>query len=118
MLSWRHTPTKTVSSGLYAALQQYGRFTPKRPSFADKQVRVMSMNISNPSSLGKRGAQPSRPVMQRAAARRQSWLDRFRAWRATRAEENELYALSDRDLRDIGLTRYDVRAAVRGELPR
>ena len=75
----------------------------------------MSSNISTPSTLGKRDAQPASAMQQ---LRRQSWLDRFRAWRATRAAENELYALSDRDLRDIGLSRYDVRAAVRGQLGR
>jgi uncharacterized protein YjiS (DUF1127 family) len=78
----------------------------------------MSLNISNPSSLGKRGAQPSRPAVQQQTARRQSWLDRFRAWRAARVAEAELSALSDRDLKDIGLTRYDIRTAVRGELGR
>jgi uncharacterized protein YjiS (DUF1127 family) len=78
----------------------------------------MSFNISNPSSLGKCGAPPSRPAAQHQAARRQSWLDRFRAWRAARAAEAELFALSDRDLKDIGLTRYDICAAVRGKLAR
>ena len=71
----------------------------------------MSSNISTPSTLAQ-----SAPAVQQL--RRQSWLARFRAWRATRAAENELYALSDRDLRDIGLSRYDVRAAVRGTLAR
>ncbi len=70
----------------------------------------MSFNISSPSSLGKH--------VQQAAVRRQSLLERFRAWRATRAAEAELFALSDRDLKDIGLTRYDVSAAVRGEVVR
>jgi uncharacterized protein YjiS (DUF1127 family) len=78
----------------------------------------MSLNISNSSSLGKRGVQPPHSAVQQPAARRQSWLDRFRAWRAARAAEAELFALPDRDLKDIGLTRYDIRAAVRGELAR
>jgi uncharacterized protein YjiS (DUF1127 family) len=72
----------------------------------------MSINISNPSALGKRDAEPASPMQQ---LRRQSWLDRFRAWRATRAAEDELFALSDRDLQDIGLARCDIPAAVRGE---
>jgi uncharacterized protein YjiS (DUF1127 family) len=94
-------------------LQQSGRSIPKRPSFADKQVCVMSFNISNPSSLSK----PLRAVQPKAAQRR-SLLERFQAWRATRAAEAELWALSDRDLKDVGLTRHDIHAAVRGQAAR
>lgn len=75
----------------------------------------MSFNISNQSTLGKRGGQPSRSVLQQQAARRPSWLDRFHEWRAVRTAEAELFALSDRDLKDIGLTRRDIHAAVRGQ---
>jgi uncharacterized protein YjiS (DUF1127 family) len=64
----------------------------------------MSSNISNPSSLSKYGDRLSiRPI-----------LEGFRAWRAARIAEAELYAFSDRDLRDIGLNRQTIRAAVRG----
>jgi uncharacterized protein YjiS (DUF1127 family) len=73
----------------------------------------MSSNISNPSSLGKRGTLLfGRETPQ--AGQRKSLLDGFRAWRAARAAENELYSLSDRDLKDIGLSRQSIRAAVRG----
>lgn len=70
----------------------------------------MSLNISNPSTLGK--------ALQQEAVRHQSLLERFRAWRALRAAETELYAFSDRDLADIGLRRQDIPAAVRGEVIR
>ena len=68
----------------------------------------MSFNISNPSFPSKRVA------LQQKVVQRPSLLERFRAWRATRAAEAELFALSDRDLKDIGVVRYDIRAAVRG----
>ena len=74
----------------------------------------MSFNISNTSSLGKR-SEPLRPAAQQAV-RRPSLLDRFRAWRAARAAEAELFAFSDRDLKDVGLSRQDIQAAVRGEV--
>ena len=68
----------------------------------------MSFNISNPSFPSKHVA------LQQKVVQRPSLLERFRAWRATRAAEAELFALSDRDLKDIGVVRYDIRAAVRG----
>jgi uncharacterized protein YjiS (DUF1127 family) len=37
----------------------------------------------------------------------------FRTWRAARRAERELHALDDRTLKDIGLTRWEVRSAVR-----
>jgi uncharacterized protein YjiS (DUF1127 family) len=75
----------------------------------------MSSNISNPSSLGKRGDQLSvRSAPQKGAVWLKSLLDGFRAWRAARAAEAELYAFSDRELADIGLNRHSIPAAVRG----
>jgi len=68
----------------------------------------MSSNISNPSFPSKRAA------FQQKTVQGPSLLERFRAWRATRAAEAELFALSDRDLKDIGVSRYDIPAAVRG----
>ena len=74
----------------------------------------MSSNISNPSSLGKHGDQLSRAAPQKGAVWLKSLLDGFRARRAARAAEAELYAFSDRELADIGLNRHSIPAAVRG----
>ena len=74
----------------------------------------MPFNISNPSLSGK----PMRAALQQKAMQRPSLLERFCAWRATRAAEAELFKLSDRDLRDIGVFRDDIRAAVRGTVGR
>jgi uncharacterized protein YjiS (DUF1127 family) len=38
----------------------------------------------------------------------------FRNWRAMRRAEHELYALDDRTLKDIGMTREEVHFTVRG----
>jgi uncharacterized protein YjiS (DUF1127 family) len=75
----------------------------------------MSSNISNPSFLGKRAAQSSfRTAVQKEAVRLNALLEGFRAWRAVRAAEAQLYGFSDLELRDIGLNRQNIRAAVRG----
>jgi uncharacterized protein YjiS (DUF1127 family) len=74
----------------------------------------MSSNITNPSSLSKLGGLLfTRSAAYNAAPRHKGFLEAFKAWRARRAAENELYSLSDRDLADIGLTRYDIPYAVR-----
>jgi uncharacterized protein YjiS (DUF1127 family) len=39
-------------------------------------------------------------------------LRRFKAWQARRAMAAELYAMSDRDLRDIGLSRAEIPAVL------
>ena len=36
-----------------------------------------------------------------------------RRWRATRRAERELYVLSDRTLKDMGLSRWEIPSAVR-----
>ena len=38
--------------------------------------------------------------------------DAFAAWNRRRVTRNELYALTDRELDDIGLTRYDINGVV------
>lgn len=40
-------------------------------------------------------------------------LRNFKTWRALRRAERDLYALDDRTLKDIGLTRWEIRSAVR-----
>ncbi|TCH98433.1 DUF1127 domain-containing protein [Roseococcus sp. SYP-B2431] len=51
----------------------------------------------------------------RMAARRalRRLLSRLRRWRQQRLEAQELAALSDRELRDMGVTRYDARHEAR-----
>ncbi len=74
----------------------------------------MSSNITNPSSLSKLGGLLfTRQSGYTAAPRHKRFVDAYKAWRARRAAENELYSLSDRDLADIGLTRQDIPYAVR-----
>ncbi|HQT47543.1 MAG TPA: DUF1127 domain-containing protein [Acidocella sp.] len=72
----------------------------------------MASNIQNHFSFGKFGEMSAHTP---AAARRQGLLETFRAWRERRAAEAELQALSDRDLADIGISRYDIREAVRAD---
>ena len=43
------------------------------------------------------------------------WLAAYAAWRLERAAIAELSAMSDRDLKDIGLYRSEIPVAVRGE---
>ena len=75
----------------------------------------MSSNISTPSSLSKLGALLfARQTPAVAPEQHKSLREAFKAWRALRTAENELYSLSDRDLADIGLTRQEIPLAVRG----
>ena len=56
-----------------------------------------------------------RPLPVSAKPRRRSFQDfvtLFNEWRRRARGRNELAALSDRELRDIGLTRYDARHEV------
>lgn len=37
----------------------------------------------------------------------------FKRWRAARKVEDELFALTDRELNDLGISRYDIRRIAR-----
>lgn len=75
----------------------------------------MSSNISTPTTLSKLGALLfARQTPVATVPRHKSLSEAFKAWRALRSAESELYSLSDRDLADIGLCRQDIPAAVRG----
>lgn len=51
-----------------------------------------------------------------------NWLSRALAalaeWNEARQTREALYRLNDRELDDIGLTRYDIERVARGEFPR
>jgi uncharacterized protein YjiS (DUF1127 family) len=47
------------------------------------------------------------PALARPAPRRSLWREFVTAWLQRRRERAELLAMSERDLRDIGITRCD-----------
>jgi len=49
-----------------------------------------------------------------AAAAVKHWWGSYIAWRVEQAAIVQLQSMSDRDLKDIGLTRSDIARAVRG----
>ena len=74
----------------------------------------MSTTIHNPTTLGKLGALVfvrQAPITN--AERRDTLVNRFRAWRERRAAAAELNRLSDRCLADIGLTRQGIDEMLR-----
>ena len=74
----------------------------------------MATNIHKQPPLGKFGELLfTRQTPHVEAERHKSLLGGFKAWRQRRAAEAELSNLSDRDLSDIGLTRAEIRKAVR-----
>ena len=46
------------------------------------------------------------------------WWAAYRRWRAEQVAIARLYAMSDRQLRDIGIVRSEIEFAVRGDLER
>ncbi len=61
-------------------------------------------------------AQRSRSETLLAALKR--WFAAYRALRIRRAATAALFAMNDRDLKDIGITRGEIERAVRGEVTR
>ena len=57
-------------------------------------------------------------ILGRLAAAPRRWWTAAATWRRQQASINHLNAMSDRELKDIGLTRADIEFAVRGEHPR
>jgi uncharacterized protein YjiS (DUF1127 family) len=73
----------------------------------------MSSTIRNQATLSRIGSLVFvRQTPRMAAERHSSLLNSLRGWRERRAAAEELNALSDRSLADIGLTRDDIPAAV------
>jgi uncharacterized protein YjiS (DUF1127 family) len=52
------------------------------------------------------------------AATLKRWLVAFITWRLEQAVIDQLWSMSDRDLKDIGITRSEIRAAVEGGMAR
>ena len=73
-------------------------------------MRTVFSTTARPQSVA---TQPSEMF-----ARLQSWWVGFLDWRIRREATLQLEALSDRQLRDIGLRRCEIGGAVRGELKR
>jgi len=75
----------------------------------------MSSTIRNQANLSRIGSLVfARQTPQVAAERHTALLNKLRDWRARRAAAEELNALSDRSLADIGLTRDDIPTVVWG----
>lgn len=52
------------------------------------------------------------------AATLNRWCVAFLTWRVERAAITQLWSMSDRQLRDIGISRSEIMGAVRGETER
>jgi uncharacterized protein YjiS (DUF1127 family) len=74
---------------------------------------IMSTIIGT-AALGRGGALPRRGKGVLAVARR-AWVA-YMAWRIERVAIEQLRAMSDRQLKDIGLTRSEIEAAARGTI--
>ncbi|HTQ70231.1 MAG TPA: DUF1127 domain-containing protein [Acidocella sp.] len=74
----------------------------------------MSTTIHNQPALGKLGTLVLTREAPAAVANRSGNLTHwFKAWQARRAVAAELYAMSERDLKDIGVSRADIPAILR-----
>ncbi|MBU6397701.1 MAG: DUF1127 domain-containing protein [Rhodospirillales bacterium] len=74
----------------------------------------MSTTIHNRPVLSKLGALVVKREVSAASATTRGGLSRmFQSWKARRAVAAELYAMSDRDLNDIGVSRFEIPAIVR-----
>jgi len=71
---------------------------------------IMSPMVSTPVAVGDRARSPGGVI----ATVKRLWIA-YRRRRNERAAIIQLYAMSDRELRDIGLTRSEIAGAVRGE---
>ena len=60
----------------------------------------------------------SQSLMGGVVASLKCWWMACRTWRIEQAAIDRLCSMSDRALKDMGLTRAEITAAVRGEVPR
>lgn len=74
----------------------------------------MSTTIHNRTTLGKLGSLVISREAPVAAESKTGGLRRwFKAWQARRAVASELYAMNERDLNDIGISRADIPTILR-----
>ncbi|GAN80516.1 DUF1127 domain-containing protein [Acidocella aminolytica] len=73
----------------------------------------MSTTIHNHNVLGKLGSLVMPREIQADEAQSGGLRRWFKSWQARRAVAAELYAMTDRDLNDIGLARADIPMIVR-----
>jgi len=78
----------------------------------------MEMVMSTISSTAVRRRNAASGLLAMAGAAIKRWWDSHIALRVERAAIAQLESMSDRDLKDIGLTRSEITGAVRGESAR
>jgi len=76
------------------------------------QVSMMELSVEISRLLGRTEAVPTRGIVLRPIL--SDIVKRIGHWRRTRRAEQELFALDDRLLKDIGLCRSEIAGAVRG----
>jgi uncharacterized protein YjiS (DUF1127 family) len=74
----------------------------------------MEMTMSTFSHTATRHIGAAGGLVAPAAAAVKHWWGSYIAWRVEQAAIVQLQSMSDRDLKDIGLTRSDIARAVRG----
>lgn len=73
----------------------------------------MSSTIHNQTAMGKAGSLVNADNAAARTTQSVGLVRWFKAWQARRAIAAELYAMSDRDLNDIGVCRADIPAVLR-----
>jgi len=75
------------------------------------------MSTITGASAAARSATAYSRVLGLAAALKR-WRAAYITWRTQQAAIAQLWSMSDRVLKDIGLTRYEISGAVKGEVTR
>jgi uncharacterized protein YjiS (DUF1127 family) len=78
----------------------------------------METIMSTISSAAVRRGNAASGLLAVAGAAIKRWWGAYIAWRVEQAAIAQLESMSDRDLKDIGLTRSEITGAVRGEAAR
>jgi uncharacterized protein YjiS (DUF1127 family) len=90
---------------------------------ADRERDRTEMNmstISSASTAPQEMAAPSwaRDLIKDLGATLNRWCVAYLTWRVERAAMTQLWSMSDRQLRDIGISRSEIMSAVKGEVER